>query len=232
MVARDTGEWFLENFDNVISKLSWSVLFPFSHLIILLFLFLKIVWHCNCRLFPYVTHKAGKLEFSPNPQWQGKHFCASQRCVLCSFLFSPCIRAIIQFVHTGKEIGKQVAIDSQEEERNRGCLNVPKYNIKKSFQTPRPFHPLCKSNKVDKDMFISISIIICVRIVLHEGYQNHPSFQQNCIFSCWALIDFYFNLRSSSQGTLLGTLSFFILLDYFSFVNFDVCRQHILARDI
>lgn len=60
-------------------------------------------------------------------------------------------------------------MDSHEEERDQDRLNVPTYNIKKSFQTPRPFHPLCKSSKVDKDMLISISIIIRVRIVLHEG---------------------------------------------------------------
>lgn len=180
----------------------------------------------------YVTHKTGKHESSLVPQCQGKHFQASKRCRLCSFLSSPCICAITQSLQQArKQINKQLR-KSPEEERDQDCLNVPKYNIKKNFQTLRPFHPLYKGNKVDKDMLISISIIICVRIILHEGQQNHPSFQLNCIFSCSTLIDFYFNLRRSSQGTLLGTLSFFILLCYSSFVNFDVCRQHILAREI
>lgn len=86
-------------------------------------------------------------------------------------VFSPhhaSVQLLNSYRTARKQINKQLW-ESQEEEGDQDHTNVPKYNKKKSFPTLRPFHPLYKGNKVDKDMLISISIIIHVRIVLREG---------------------------------------------------------------
>lgn len=79
-----------------------------------------------------VTHRTGKLENSLCPSVAGQALCSSQRCVLRNF--SPCICAITQFLQEGQKADKQVvAIESPEEKKDQDHLNVPKYNIKKSF---------------------------------------------------------------------------------------------------
>ena len=61
---------------------------------------------CSC-----ICHtQTGKCEFSRVPQWQGRHVCARKRYKLCSFLSSPHIFAITQFLQEGKRADKQVAM--------------------------------------------------------------------------------------------------------------------------